>query len=177
VGKSVILVDPDDKKIGVMEKLIAHRYGMLHRAFSVFVFRRKGRSLELLLQKRNKDKYHAGGLWTNTCCSHPQPKETTKDSAEKRLKKEMGIVVKLREAGVFHYIAQFDNGLTENEIDHVFVGFYEKEKIRPDAEEVEDHRWMTMNALKKDLKANPSKYTPWFAKALKVALVKVTKEK
>lgn len=125
-SKQVILVDPRDKKIGAEEKIIAHRFAMLHRAFSVVILRFTGKKLETLIQQRSKSKYHAAGLWSNTCCSHPHPGEKSLiKSAEKRLYAEMKIKTKLIKKGVFHYIAQFANGMNENEIDHVFIGYYD----------------------------------------------------
>src|ERR1700722_18026522 len=118
-SEKIILVNPMDKKIGMIEKIIGHRYAMLHRAFSILIFRRKNGKVETLLQQRSKKKYHAGGLWTNTCCSHPHPGEKILISARKRLKEEMGIDVKLKAIGKFHYVAPLDHGMTENEIDHV----------------------------------------------------------
>ncbi len=169
----IILVDPRDRKIGEIEKILAHEYAMLHRAFSVFIFRQRNGVLELLLQQRSKEKYHAGGLWTNTCCSHPHPGETVRMSAEKRLQEEMGIKAKLREVGKFHYVAQFDNGLTENEIDHVFIGMYQnddEQEIPINPKEVESYEWMDIQTLQKQLALHPKKYTPWFKPALELAL-------
>lgn len=164
----VTLVDPDNREIGTIEKMVAHRYGMLHRAFSIFIFRKHNEFIELLLQKRNENKYHSGGLWTNTCCGHPQPNEPIMDAAQQRLKDEMGFVTKLSEVGVFHYIKSFTNGLTENEIDHVFIGFYDG-KLQADYNEIATYAWIDLANLKRDLKANPEKYTAWFAQALTIA--------
>lgn len=167
----VILVNPSDEAIGTEEKLIAHQYGMLHRAFSVLIFREQNGKKELLLQKRNIKKYHCGGLWTNTCCSHPRPEEADLlKAAENRLKEEMGISVPLHKKGVFHYIAKFDNGLCENEIDHVFVGTYQgHEAIEINLEEVEDFRWVEVNVLRDHMATAPEQYTPWLKEALQIA--------
>jgi isopentenyl-diphosphate delta-isomerase len=170
--EKLILVDPDDKPIGEIEKLLAHQYGMLHRAFSVFIFRKQKGLIQCLLQQRAKDKYHAALLWTNACCSHPHPNEDTLTSALARLQFEMGIEASLKEVGQFHYIAQFDNGLTENELDHVFVGFYDGEVIY-NPEEVQDFAWIDIDALQISLKNTPNRYTPWFHEALKIALTGV----
>lgn len=167
--EKIILVDPKDHKLGVVEKIIAHEYGMLHRAFSVLIFRNHHGKIETLLQQRSKKKYHAGGLWTNTCCSHPHPRENIVMSAEKRLENEMGIKIKLKEIGKFHYVAKFNNGLTENEIDHVMVGTYNGE-INVNSNEVEDYKWMKVDVLKRELVKNPKKYTPWFKQALELAI-------
>ncbi len=170
-NENIILVDPEDRKIGEIEKILAHEYAMLHRAFSVFIFRKRHGKLQLLLQQRSKKKYHGGGLWTNTCCSHPHPGEDTLKSAEKRLKDEMGIKANLTELGKFHYVAQFDNGLTENEIDHVLVGTYEADEIPINSNEVENYQWIDVDTLKQELATNPTKYTPWFKQALELALI------
>jgi isopentenyl-diphosphate Delta-isomerase len=170
MSELIILVDPDDKPLGESEKMRAHQYAMLHRAFSVLVFRHRNHQLEVLLQQRNKNKYHAGGLWTNTCCSHPHPGEDTIASATKRLKEEMGIETSLKEVGVFHYVAPFDNGLTENEIDHVLIGFFDADIIPINTNEVENYKWIDIASLQKDLAAHPSLYTPWFKQALAIAL-------
>lgn len=166
----IILVDQNDKEIGVAEKITAHRKALLHRAFSVFVFRKNENSIELLLQKRNLKKYHGGGLWTNTCCSHPHKGEDLTASAQKRLKLEIGIDVPLKLIGKFHYIEKFENGLTENEIDHVLVGMFQGGEIHVNPEEVEDYCWTDPATLQQDLLDNPKKYTVWLPQALKLAL-------
>lgn len=173
----IILVDPDDQEIGEIEKIRAHEYGMLHRAFSVLIFRERQGALELLLQQRNKNKYHCGGLWTNTCCSHPHAGETVHTAAIKRLQEEMGIETPLMEIGKFHYIAPFDNGLTENEMDHVFIGFYDADTIPVNKQEVEDYKWVEVGKLKQDFAVNPSIYTPWFEEALDMSLAYLAKNK
>ncbi len=156
--EQVVLVDKDDKPIGLMEKLEAHQKGFLHRAFSVLLFNDQK---ELLLQQRAFDKYHCGGLWTNTCCSHPYPEEDVKDAALRRLKEEMGIECELEKSFEFIYKAKFDNGLTENEYDHVFIGtFSGKPVINKD--EVADWKYLSMAALEQDIADNPGYYTPWF---------------
>jgi len=154
----VVLVDENDNEIGVEEKLKAHKEGFLHRAFSVFVFDKEGR---LLLQKRAKHKYHSGGLWSNTCCSHPVPGETIKESAKRRLKEEMGFTCEVEEVFVVKYKADVGNSLIENEIDHVLVGFYDGD-INPNPEEVEDYKWISLEELVEDVKENPHIYTKWF---------------
>lgn len=166
--EQVILVDENDKVIGTAEKLAAHRNNQCHRAFSVFIFRKKPK-VELLLQQRAKHKYHTPLLWTNTCCSHPRPGEEVIDAAQRRLKEEMGLEIKLKAVDRFHYIAHFDNGLVENEVDHVLIGFYEQETISPNPEEVETYRWVTINELRKEIAENPKKFTPWLDQALTLA--------
>jgi len=156
--KKIILVDKNDKQIGVEGKTKTHRDGLLHRCFSILVFNSKA---ELLLQKRADDKYHCPKLWANTCCGHPEPGEQTDEAAHRRLKEEMGFDCELKESFVFHYRAEFDNGLIENEIDHVFIGKYSKE-VRPNPKEVGDFKWMALEDIKKDIAQNPDIYAPWF---------------
>ena len=165
----IILVDPSDRKIGTIEKVLAHEYGMLHRAFSVFIFHIDDGKVKTLLQQRHPEKYHSGGLWSNACCSHPHPGEKIVQSAQKRLHVEMGISVPLTEVGKFHYIAQFDNGLTENEIDHVLMATFQG-KVHINKKEVADYRWVEITALQKDLKANSDQYTPWLQPSLQIAV-------
>ena len=171
--KYIILVDPKDHKIGMIEKHRGHRYAMLHRAFSVLIFRKHKGKLETLLQQRSKKKYHGGGLWTNTCCSHPHPGEKIMASARKRLKEEMGIEVSLKKVGKFHYVALLDHGMTENEIDHVFVGYYDSDNIPFNKGEVESYQWMEVTKLKRELVSKPNKYTPWLKQALALSYKKV----
>lgn len=168
--ENIILVDPEDNQIGTIEKILAHEYGMLHRAFSVFLFRKRFEKLECLLQQRSIHKYHAGGLWTNACCSHPHIGETIIESAEKRLQFEMGIQATLIEIGCFHYIAQFDNGLTENEMDHVLIGYFDSDDILVNPDEVDDFKWVEVTALQHLLASDAKVYTPWFQQALEIAL-------
>jgi len=119
--EQVILVNEQDEQVGIMEKMQAHREGKLHRAFSVFIFNNKR---EMLLQQRALNKYHSGGLWTNACCSHPKPNESTEAAAKRRLKEELGFETTLEKNFDFTYKADFENGLTEYEFDHVFSGVY-----------------------------------------------------
>ena len=159
----VVLVDMYDREMGSMEKLQAHREGRLHRAFSVFLHRGD----EILLQKRASDKYHCGGLWTNTCCSHPGLGEDTGESAGKRLFEEMGIDAgPLREIHSFVYRAPFPNGLTEYEYDHVFIAAYEGDVLF-DPNEVEEVRWVKLEDLMNEVVIRPEDFTPWFLIALK----------
>ena len=154
----IILVNEKDEETGTGEKMDVHYKGLLHRAFSVFIFNHKG---EMLLQRRALTKYHSGGLWTNACCSHPRPGETSIEGAQRRLKEELGFVVPLTEAFEFMYKAAFDNGLTENEFDHVFTGEYNG-IILPDPAEVMDYCYKPMEDIKKELSSSPEKYTAWF---------------
>jgi len=165
----VILVDENDTPVGVEEKLTAHQKGLLHRAFSVFVFNSKG---ELLIQKRAKEKYHSGGLWTNTCCSHPSPGEETLAGAHRRLQEEMGFDCPIREAGSLLYRTEFDNGLTEHEFDHILIGEYDGpiDNVNPD--EAEDWKWVASKELLDDMKEKPEAYTYWFKLSIEEVLTK-----
>jgi isopentenyl-diphosphate delta-isomerase type 1 len=172
----VILVDENDQVLGSEEKLRAHELGLCHRAFSVFIFR-NNKKLEVLLQQRAKKKYHCGGLWTNTCCSHPSPNEDTQTAAQNRLAYEMGIEAALTPAGSFHYKAPFKNGLTENEVDHVYYAFVAKDiDIKPNPEEVCDYRWVDIASLSQQLNQPNHDFTPWFGPALQKALTAMQKE-
>lgn len=156
--EKVILVDENDQKIGLMPKMEAHEKGLLHRAFSVFVFNSKN---ELMLQQRALHKYHTPGLWANTCCSHQRDGESSIDAGKRRLSEEMGFTTDLKETTTFIYKAPFDNGLTEHELDHILIGKYEGEpSINPD--EVADWKWMSLEEVKNDIQANPDIYTAWF---------------
>ena len=156
--EQVILVNENDEQIGLMPKLEAHEKAALHRAFSVFVFNVKD---ELLLQKRASHKYHSPNQWTNTCCSHQRNGETSVEAGKRRLYEEMGFSCELEEIFKFIYKAPFDNGLTEHELDHVLIGYYnENPKINLD--EVDDYTWMSLSDIKKDIIENPNKYTVWF---------------
>jgi len=154
----VILVDEHDNEVGTMEKLEAHQKGVLHRAFSVLLFNTKG---EVLLQKRAKSKYHSGGLWTNTCCSHPLPGESTRDATRRKLNQEMGIDLQPEFVYKFIYNASLDKDLTEHELDHVFIGTYDGDPII-NTDEVEDWKYIDVAALRMDMKKNPGHYTAWF---------------
>lgn len=162
----VILVDDQDREIGLAEKLSAHEKNLLHRAFSVFIFRKTPR-LELLLQQRSLSKYHSPGLWTNTCCSHPRQGENVIAAGERRLQEELGLQTTLRDLGWFYYNAHFPNGLAEHEIDHVLIGTVPEEVvITPHPQEIHSYRWVTLEDLKQEMKANPDQFTPWLEKAL-----------
>ena len=158
IEDKVILVDNNDNKIGLMPKLEAHEKGILHRAFSVFIFNNDG---ELMLQRRALTKYHSPGLWTNTCCSHQRDGETNIISGKRRLNEEMGFDTELFEKTSFIYKAKFDNGLTEHEFDHVLVGSYNHSPMI-NSTEVDSWKWMSMENIKKDIKDHPDNYTAWF---------------
>lgn len=161
--EEIILVDEKDKQIGSGEKMEVHQQGKLHRCFSIFVFNPKGK---LLLQLRAKSKYHSGGLWTNTCCSHPKVGENLKKAVHRRLKEEMGFDCRLKEVFSFIYKAKLNHGLTEHEFDHVFIGTFDG-KPNPAPEEADGWKWIDMEKLKKDITQNPDNYTVWFKIALK----------
>ena len=170
MDEMVILVDPQDREIGIEEKIKAHRDGKLHRAFSVFVFNEKN---EMLLQQRAWHKYHSGGLWTNACCSHPRPGETLEQAAARRLQEEMGFSCPLHRAFQFIYKAELDGGLIEHELDHVFIGTYNG-TIQPNVNEVAAFRWHPVQTIENDLKQSLEKYTVWFKLAFRRALNFVT---
>ena len=156
--ENVILVNQLDEEIGLMPKMEAHEKAVLHRAFSVFIMNKNG---ETMLQQRAQHKYHSPSLWTNTCCSHQRQGETSLEAGKRRLQEEMGFKADLKELFWFIYKAPFDNGLTEHELDHIMIGNYnEPPKINPD--EVDSWKWMTLDAVKKDIAASPDLYTEWF---------------
>jgi len=157
MGK-IILVDENDNPVGEEEKITVHKKGLLHRAFSIVVFNKEGK---ILLQKRSKDKYHSGGLWSNTCCSHQKPGENTLDAAKIRLDREMGFSTELEEIFSFKYKIKFKNDLSEYEFDHVLIGYYNSDP-NPDKEEVESWKWADINDLIEDMKINSDDYTYWF---------------
>ncbi len=166
MNAQLILVNEQDEVIGAADKLSVHQQGLLHRAFSVLLYRKQAGKLELLLQQRQKTKYHSGGLWTNTCCSHPRPGEDTAVAAERRLFEETGIRTPLNYLGSFRYMAHFANGLIEHELDHVFVGEYQVLPVDFDREEIEQMRWVPLSELRQDLEKKPYLYTPWFERVL-----------
>lgn len=165
--EEIILVDENDKELGFIEKMQAHvNGGKLHRAFSIFIFNKEGK---LLLQQRAKSKYHFGGLWTNTCCSHPNKGEDLKDAVHRKLKQEFGFDTDMKELFSFLYRAEDPkSGLAEYELDHVFIGSFDGTP-QPNPEEIEEFKWITIDELQKDIEDNPDSYTPWF----KICLGKV----
>lgn len=167
--EQVILVNENDEQLGLMPKMEAHEKARLHRAFSVFVFNDDG---ELLLQQRAADKYHSPTLWTNTCCSHQRDGESNIEAGKRRLQEEMGFVCDLKEVFWFVYKAPFDNGLTEHELDHVMVGYFNGyPEINKD--EVESYKWMTLEDVKTDIKNHPEYYTEWFKIIFKESYAKL----
>lgn len=167
----VVLVNEQDQVLGQLEKIEAHELGLLHRAFSVLLFNDRG---ELLLQQRAAHKYHSPLLWTNTCCSHQRPNETTLMAAERRLKEEMGMSAPMQTAFKFRYKATLDQGLTEHELDHVLFGYTNQDpNINP--EEVAAFRWISMAQLLQELQSKRDSFTIWFQILLDQHLEKITK--
>ena len=158
----VLLVDASDRVTGVREKMAAHREGLLHRAFSVFVFTPDGR---LLLQKRAMGKYHSGGLWSNTCCSHPRVGETVEGAATRRLWEEMGITCDVRRVFSFIYRADLGDGMVEHELDHVLMAESGTDPA-PDPAEVGAWDRVSLPDLQADVEARPGRYTVWLGIAL-----------
>ncbi|WP_118951592.1 isopentenyl-diphosphate Delta-isomerase [Taibaiella helva] len=154
----IILVDEQDNEIGTVEKLAAHQRGYLHRAFSVFIVDRKG---NMLLQQRAFDKYHSGGLWTNACCSHPNPGEAIEAAAHRRLREEMGFQCPLDKLFEFTYHSHLENGLIEHEYDHVFIGIHEG-TIEPDPAEVHSYRYSPIGEISSLVASTPQVFTSWF---------------
>jgi len=158
IEENVILVNEADEEIGIMEKMKAHELGVLHRAFSVFVF---NSDKELMLQKRADHKYHSASLWTNTCCSHPRLGETLEQAAKRRLNEEMGFACSLTKAFDFRYKSEMPNGLIEHEFDHVFIGVYDGKPIL-NPEEVGDWKYARIEDIQSELLEKPELYTSWF---------------
>lgn len=154
----VILVDRNDRPIGTAEKLEAHRKALLHRACSVVLFNSSG---DILLQQRNSEKYHSGGLWSNACCTHPRPGETATNAARRRLREEIGIEAELDYLFSFVYRAELDGGLVEHEYDYVYIGQTDEQPC-PNAAEVQNWRWVTPARLARDMEERPERYTRWF---------------
>lgn len=165
--QEIILVDLMDNEVGSCEKLMAHEQALLHRAFSVFLYHDQ----QMLIQKRADHKYHCGGLWTNSCCSHPNRMETTKEAVTRRLWEEIQVKCQTEEIFSFSYYYHFNNGLTEYEYDHVYIGEYEGE-CQMDFDEISEMKWISFDELLKDAQMFPERYTPWFL----IALPKVIKE-
>ncbi|MFH1752278.1 MAG: isopentenyl-diphosphate Delta-isomerase [archaeon] len=166
--EQVVLVDENNNELGVMEKLEAHEKGLLHRAFSILIFNSRN---ELLVTQRAENKHTCAGLWSNTVCSHPRPKEDYLSACKRRLEMEMGFECELEKLFCFTYKVEFDNGLTENEFDCVFTGRFDG-KVKPNPKEVMAFKWVSVKELEKDVKKNPDKYTEWF----KIILGKLKEE-
>ncbi|MBL7719745.1 MAG: isopentenyl-diphosphate Delta-isomerase [Flavipsychrobacter sp.] len=169
----VITVTPEDIATGDRDKMEAHQEGILHRAFSIFLQNNKG---ELLLQQRADGKYHSGGLWTNTCCSHPMPGEGTLEAAIRRLQEEMGVIAPLAPAFQFTYRADVGGGLIEHELDHVFTGLYSGQ-CTPHPDEVKDWRYVPLQALEQEIAAAPETFTTWMRIAFPLYLAHLSGNK
>jgi isopentenyl-diphosphate delta-isomerase len=156
--EQVILVDENDQEIGTMEKMEAHRKGLLHRAFSILIFNSKG---EMLLQQRAAAKYHSGGLWTNACCSHPRPGEAMEDAGRRKLIQEMGFDCDLTYSHKFVYRVDLDNELTEYEWDHVLIGYFDGIPVL-NPNEAQAWKFESVDAIKMDASKFPGNYTCWF---------------
>lgn len=157
-NEMVVLVDDEDRQIGVAEKLACHRRGYLHRAVSINLTDPSG---NILLQQRADGKYHSGGLWSNACCTHPRPGESAICAAERRLLEEMGIVCILQFSRSLQYCADVGGGLTENELVHLFVGIF-RGSTRPNPTEVRSYRWISRSELDELLRIEPERFSPWF---------------
>ncbi len=163
MAEYVVLVNENDEPLGTMEKMEAHEKGLLHRAFSIFIFNAQG---EMLIHQRAKHKYHSGGLWTNACCSHPRENENPVQAAHRRLMEEMGFDCELKKAFEFTYKSKLDNELTEHEYDHVFLGEYGSEPPF-NTDEVADYKYIAVDELLVNINENPELYTEWFKIAIK----------
>lgn len=157
MNEYLILVDENDKQLGKQEKLLVHQLGLLHRAFSVFLFNSKE---ELLLQQRADEKYHSPGLWTNTCCSHPNFGEDLSDAVKRRLREEMGMNCKTKFLFSFIYKVKFKNGLIENEYDHVYFGVTD-DIPKPEKLEVKNWKYISLPDLEMDITQHPEQYSEW----------------
>jgi len=165
--EKVILVDKYNNPVGVEEKMKTHKLGLLHRAFSIFIFNNQN---ELMLQRRALDKYHNGGLWTNTVCSHPRPGETYQQAVHRRLAEEMGFDCKLRNRQCFIYKTKFSNGLIEHEYDCIFTGRYNNQpKINP--QEAMDWKWINLEKLNQEIRKHPNYFTFWLKEIMKKKLL------
>ncbi|MFY7970538.1 MAG: isopentenyl-diphosphate Delta-isomerase [Flavobacteriales bacterium] len=167
--ENVILVNAQDQELGLMEKMEAHRQGLLHRAFSVFVFNDHN---ELLIHQRAAHKYHSKNLWTNTCCSHPRQHETVIEAAHRRLQEEMGFDCELSSQFSFIYQAELEDGLSEHELDHVLIGKWNG--IPPfNVEEVQNYRYISLDNLEREIASHPEHFTVWFKIALPQVLERI----
>ena len=168
----VVLVNTEDEALEEMDKMEAHVQGILHRAFSVFIFNQKG---DMLIHQRATNKYHGADLWTNACCSHPQWGEDVRQSALDRLEYEMGLKCDIKKAFSFLYKTSVENNLTEHEFDHVFVG-YTDENPNPNPEEVQNYQWISPEKLQEQIKAQPQLFTYWFRMALPKVLEEISRK-
>ena len=158
----LILVDTNDKEIGYADKEEVHEKALLHRAFSVFIYTLKENEPYMLIHKRALNKYHSGGLWTNSCCSHPGKDESIEAAVSRRLKEELGISADVKELYSFTYYHRFTANCAEFEYDHVFIGRYDETDIPYSHDEIAEIRWISLKDLEKSIMSEPDDYTPWF---------------
>lgn len=163
----LVLMDLNNNEIGCATKEEVHKKGYLHRAFSVFLYKDN----KILLQKRNEKKYHSGGLWTNSCCSHPRYHEDLELAIQRRLNEELGIInnVLVEYLGDILYHNKFSNSIIEYEKDAIYVGEYRGD-INYSIEEISDVQWVEINEIKEEIIKNPNKYTCWFIIAFPLIL-------
>ncbi|MGF1714899.1 isopentenyl-diphosphate Delta-isomerase [Photobacterium chitinilyticum] len=168
IEEQVVLVDPQGRELGLQEKMHAHREGALHLAFSVLLYRETGGGREFLMQQRAMGKYHSGGLWTNTCCSHPRQGESMEQAGIRRLGEEMGVsgISQLEDIATFLYRAELDNQLVEHELDHVLVACVSDLTIEPNISEVMSYRWWPQAELEQAVVSEPEQFTAWFSQVL-----------
>lgn len=166
--EQLVLVDEYDNVLGTEEKLLVHQQGLLHRAFSIFIFRKYNNTIQILLQRRNLNKYHSGGLWTNSCCGHPKLNEEIIFAGNRRLQEELGINVELQYIDTFIYKAAFSNSLIEYELDHVLIGLYQEGQIKLNPVEVIEVKWIDLPGLEQKLLRSPQNFTAWLPLALEV---------
>ena len=157
MSENLILTDLFDNETGSASKEEAHRIGLLHRAFSVFITSGD----KMLIQKRSRNKYHSGGLWANACCSHPRVGEELNQAVQRRLKEELGISCEAKELFDFVYFSQYGEELFEYEYDHVFLAEYSG-SFDFDPEEIEELKWVDMNELKRKMLEEPRGFSSWF---------------
>ena len=156
--QKVIVVDENNKKVCLKEKNAVHIDGDLHRAFSIFIFNKRG---ELLLQQRSLEKYHSAGLWTNSCCSHPLLSEEGSEEAESRLRDEMGFSCVLKKVTRIKYNLHLQCGMIEHESNDIYQGVYDGEVVI-NPEEACDYKWVSFSEILDELTQNPQAYTEWF---------------
>jgi isopentenyl-diphosphate delta-isomerase len=155
--EKLILVDERNHAVGTDGKDLIHRKGLLHRAFSIFLADAQG---QIVLQQRNRQKYHSGGLWANTCCGHPRPGERTVSAARRRLHEELGVTATLSFGFFSRYRADLDHGMQENEYVYVFFGRLSGE-ARPDPAEVAAVQSLPLDEIKRRIGKDPQAFTYW----------------
>lgn len=177
MNDSLILVDLDDNEIGCATKAEAHEKGLLHRAFSVFLYKYIGQTPYMLIHRRAKEKYHSGGLWTNSCCSHPRQGESIHEAVHRRLQEELGVNAETKEIFSFVYYHRFTPNCAEYECDHVLIGEFHSEVESYCKNEISDVRWISFDELKESVKNSPEMYTPWFIIALEKVINTIEEDK